>query len=96
MSTLLCPQRASATVPLRLALDAGDILRLTKGRGTVTVTCLGGTCWLTQAGDPIDHVLRAGSAHVLDGRGLVLIQALVACVVELPLAEVQVRLRPAR
>lgn len=69
---------------LRVVLAAGDILRLMPRRLPGTVTCIQGTCWLTQEGDALDHLLGTGMAHVLGRRGLTLIQAFSDCVVELP------------
>lgn len=70
--------------PLHVVLAAGDILRLMPTRPPATVTCLQGTCWLTQEGDALDHLLGAGMSHVLGRRGLTLIQAFSDCVVALP------------
>ncbi len=71
-----------------MVLAAGDLLRLTPLR-PVTVTCLHGTCWLTQEGDALDHLLGAGMAHQVTTRGLTIIQAFNDCIVELPVDAVQ-------
>lgn len=78
----------STSAPLRVVLAAGDLLRLTAVR-PITVTCLNGTCWLTQEGDALDHLLGAGMAHTVSGRGLTIVQAFSDCVVELPVDAVQ-------
>ena len=74
--------------PLRVVLAAGDLLRLTPHR-PVTVTCLSGTCWLTQEGDALDHLLGAGMSHTVTGRGLTILQAFNDCIVELPVDAVR-------
>jgi hypothetical protein len=79
---------SSTSDPLRLVLAAGDLLRLAPGR-PVTVRCLSGTCWLTQAGDALDHLLGAGMAHTVTARGLTIIQAFNDCVVEVPVLAVE-------
>lgn len=83
------PTSSASRVPppdtsLRVVLAAGDILRLMPTRLPATVACIQGTCWLTQEGDALDHLLGIGMAHVLGRRGLTLIQAFSDCVVELP------------
>jgi hypothetical protein len=40
------------------------------------ISCREGVLWLTQAGNPGDHLIRAGEAFPIDRRGLVLISAL--------------------
>jgi hypothetical protein len=82
------PGSHSTSAPLRVVLAAGDLLRLSPAR-PVTVACLSGTCWLTQEGDALDHLLGAGMAHTVTGRGLTIIQAFNDCVVELPVDAVE-------
>lgn len=79
---------SNPNAPLRVVLAAGDLLRLSAIR-PVTVTCLSGTCWLTQEGDALDHLLGAGMAHTVNGRGLAIVQAFSDCVVELPVDAVE-------
>lgn len=79
---------SSTSAPLRVVLAAGDLLRLAPVR-PVTVACLSGTCWLTQEGDALDHLLGAGMAHTVTMRGLAIIQAFNDCIVELPVDAVQ-------
>jgi len=59
---------------LRLCRDAlirldGDVV------GTV-VSCRKGVLWLTQTGNPGDHLIRAGEDFSIDGPGAVLVSAL--------------------
>jgi hypothetical protein len=44
------------------------------------ISCRKGVLWLTQAGAPGDHLIRAGEAYPIDRRGLVLISALEDCI----------------
>ncbi|HEX3135207.1 MAG TPA: DUF2917 domain-containing protein [Planctomycetota bacterium] len=88
MNTTDTSRPASLNAPLRVVMAAGDLLRLTPGR-PVMVTCLQGTCWLTQEGDALDHLLGAGMSHQVIARGLTIIQAFNDCVVELPVDAVQ-------
>jgi hypothetical protein len=78
---------SSTSAPLRVVLAAGDLLRLSPAR-PATVTCLSGTCWLTQEGDALDHLLGPGMAHTVTTRGLTIVQAFNDCIVELPVEAV--------
>ena len=52
---------------------------LTRQDGDVAgrvISCRKGVLWLTQAGTPGDHLIRAGEAFPIDRPGLVLISAL--------------------
>lgn len=40
------------------------------------VECTEGTLWLTQPGDPQDHLLKAGQSFVVNHAGTVLVQGL--------------------
>jgi hypothetical protein len=51
-------------------------LRLRPGRGGLAVRCRAGTLLVTQAGDPLDHVLSPGEEVTLGPRGLVVVWAL--------------------
>jgi Protein of unknown function (DUF2917) len=84
MNTTHTSSAASSYAPLRVVLAAGDIMRLTPAHLPLMVTCVRGTCWLTQEGDALDHLLGAGMTHQVTKRGLTLIQAFSECVVELP------------
>ncbi len=85
---------ASSHAHVCVVLAAGDLLRLNHTRSPATVLCRRGTCWLTQEGDALDHLLSAGVGHRVQPRGLTLVQALSECVVELPIAALH-RLRRA-
>lgn len=56
-----------------IALPAGRIARLQRAAG-LWVEVRSGRLWLTEAGDPQDHFLRAGESHCIAGRGLVILE----------------------
>ena len=55
-------------------LEARAALALRNGRGS-TVTCISGTVWLTMEGDTRDVVLQPGASFVVDRRGLTILAA---------------------
>jgi hypothetical protein len=59
-----------------IELDGPELLKLEFGQPGASVMCTSGTLWLTQQGDPHDHLLKAGGAYTLDQRGMVLVQGL--------------------
>jgi len=68
--------------PRTARLDKDEILGLDPGPDGVVLLGLAGTVWATQAGDRADHVLEAGAALHLPGRGRVVLWALEPAVVE--------------
>lgn len=58
----------------RLALARGDSLSLDDARGT-TVRVGRGQLWITQYGDPTDHVLEAGDSWAVERNGRTIVQA---------------------
>ena len=56
-------------------LKAREILPIEDGAG-IEVKCLRGNLWITQPGDPEDHVIGGGESLVLDRPGLALATAL--------------------
>ncbi|WP_428419909.1 DUF2917 domain-containing protein [Methylibium sp.] len=56
-----------------ITLPAGRIARLQRAAG-LWVEVRSGLLWLTEAGDPQDHFLRAGERHRIAGRGLVILE----------------------
>ncbi|MBX3664390.1 MAG: cupin domain-containing protein [Burkholderiales bacterium] len=56
-------------------LATGDIRRVAAGRGTV-IRCLDGLLWVTQEGDPLDHMVPAGARYCSAGTGLVVASAI--------------------
>lgn len=66
----------------RLALASGDLVNLDNARGT-TVRVGRGQVWLTQYGDPVDHVLDAGDSWAVERNGRTILQAQNATIVDL-------------
>lgn len=56
-------------------LAAGDTRSVMAGRGTV-IRCLSGLIWVTQEGDPLDHMVPAGARYCSGGRGLIVASAI--------------------
>jgi hypothetical protein len=59
---------------LRLCRDG--LIRLDGNVAGRVVSCRKGILWLTQTGNPGDHLIRAGEAFEIDRHGVVLISAL--------------------
>jgi hypothetical protein len=57
-------------------LEGQELLKLEFGQPGTRVLCTTGTLWLTQAGDPHDHILKTGQAFTLDQPGTILVQGL--------------------
>ena len=58
----------------RLTLAPGDSINLDDARGT-TVRVGRGQLWITQYGDPVDHVLAAGDTWAVERNGRTVVQA---------------------
>lgn len=58
-----------------LCLQNGDPLRLTHASGT-RLRCVSGILWITQAGEAGDIFLAPGQSHLIDSKGLVLIESI--------------------
>ena len=58
----------------RLCRD--ELIRLDGDVAGTVVSCRKGVLWLTQTGNPGDHLIRAGEAFAIDGPGVVLVSAL--------------------
>jgi len=58
----------------RLCRD--ELIRLDGDVAGRVVSCRKGVLWLTQTGNPGDHLIRAGEAFAIDGPGVVLVSAL--------------------
>jgi len=65
---------AAGGVPARVALAAGELLRLEAPRG-LRVTCEAGHLWITEQDQPEDVWLAAGQRVRLVGAGLALLEA---------------------
>lgn len=68
------PRAAQAPVT-DIQLQRKDIARLKGEKRGPAVTCLEGAVWITQAGDPRDHILVAGEKFAVNRRGVVLLEA---------------------
>lgn len=58
------------------SIAPGHAMSATVAGPAPSVVAIDGTVWVTQAGDPRDHVLHPGERLALGGRGRVAIQAL--------------------
>ena len=58
-----------------LQLQRRDLYRVRGKRRGPAVTCLEGMIWITQAGDPRDHLLLAGDQFAVNRGGNVLVEA---------------------
>ena len=57
-------------------LEGLELLKLDLEQPRASVLCTSGHLWLTQQGDPQDHLLAAGQTFILNQRGTVLVQGL--------------------
>ena len=58
---------------LRLADNSPISLRGARG---LRITCTAGTIWITVAGEPGDTFLGTGESHVIEGKGLAIIESI--------------------
>jgi len=58
-----------------MQLQFKDLCRLEGKKHGPAVKCLEGAVWITQAGDPRDHILIAGDEFAVNRRGAVLVEA---------------------
>lgn len=58
-----------------MELEQGGLLRLGGAEGVV-IGCTRGVVWITEEGDPRDHLVEAGGRHRVRSRGLVVAEAL--------------------
>ncbi|XXF77749.1 DUF2917 domain-containing protein [Myxococcaceae bacterium GXIMD 01537] len=68
--------RHGEAVPGRVELEEGTVWSHRLGPGGLRISCCEGLLWLTREGDVRDTVLRAGESTRVEGRGLVVVQAL--------------------
>lgn len=67
---IICDSRSE------IYLDGMELLKFEFGQPGTCVMCITGILWLTQQGDPRDHILNAGQSFTLDQSGMVLVQGL--------------------
>ena len=72
---------------MELLLHQGELLNLGGNLRGVIVTCLAGKCWLTQAGDSRDYILRNNRQVEVRSRGQVLVSAAAPCRLQLTLRD---------
>jgi hypothetical protein len=61
---------------MQLQLNKQELLNLGENLRAVKLYCRSGCCWLTQAGDDRDHILRAGHSCIFNRPGKVLVMAI--------------------
>ena len=72
------PNTGSETpeAPVRMSLLPQALLSMAGRRSGYTLYCHSGSLWLTQQGDPTDHILSAGDRFVTHGKGRLVLEAL--------------------
>jgi hypothetical protein len=70
------PTAERQTQPVRFALQEQAVIRLTPSRHGITLQCWSGVLWVTQEGDPADHLLAAGETFQTRRAGRVVAQAM--------------------
>ena len=65
-------------------LDPSTVKLISLGRKLAghVIRCLSGTLWVTQEGDPRDHILAAGDEFLIEAPGAVVVQAFTPAVAE--------------
>lgn len=58
------------------ALEQGAVLDLWPENDHLEIGVKQGKLWVTQTGDPTDHILSTGESFTACGRGLLVVQAL--------------------
>lgn len=66
----------------RLALAPDQLVDLDDARGTV-IRVARGRVWITQHGDPVDHVIDAGDAWAIERNGRTIVQAQDSALIDL-------------
>lgn len=64
---------------MEILLRQDELLDLGENLVGRSIICRVGSCWLTQAGDNRDHILRSGDRFNIRARGLLLITATENC-----------------
>ena len=59
-----------------LSLASGAVLDVVPTRAGVAIDVRQGRLWITQTGDPVDHILGAGESFRTRAAGLLVVQAL--------------------
>jgi len=64
---------------MEMLLNKGELLNLGKNLQGLAIIFQSGTCWLTQAGDSRDHILRAGQKFEIRSKGQIVLCAADPC-----------------
>jgi hypothetical protein len=64
---------------MELLLNERELLNLGENLRGLRIVCREGRCWLTQAGDSRDHILRAGDSFTVSACGQLIITATESC-----------------
>jgi hypothetical protein len=67
---------ASQSNKIRLILKRHQMLSLRGARPRVAVNCNHGVLWITNSGDPYDHIIGAGRRFTPKRKGNLLIEAM--------------------
>lgn len=86
--TITYPNRTSDILnrAVSLSLDEGAVIDLQPPTGGVTIEVECGSLWITQAGDPVDHMVGPSKCFTADGQGLIVLQALSCSKFKVPTA----------
>ena len=76
---------------MELLLNPGELLDLGENLQAMTIICHSGTCWLTQAGDSRDYILRHGQQFKVHNKGKLILQAGIACRLQFFIQEITSR-----
>lgn len=69
-------QPSNADKAISLSLDAGAIVDLQPPTNGVWIEVQSGSLWVTQEGDPADHIVNPDHSFKASGQGLIVLQAL--------------------
>lgn len=72
----LAMQMTSENTSVQMGLGDHEMVTLTPPRTGLEIEAIEGEVWLTQAGDPIDHVLHAHQSFETHESGTVVVQGL--------------------
>jgi len=64
---------------MELLLEKQELLNLGENLRGVRIDCRSGRCWLTQAGDSRDHILRPGGSFTVGSNSHLIVTATEAC-----------------
>jgi len=97
MEVLMAQQRIAWHLPqmvsaaghraMTLPLEQAAFYQLSGDRRGAEIRCSRGALWVTQPGDPTDHILRAGEGMIVSRPGSILVEALADSAVQLTPAD---------